>query len=40
MAEKVIGKVKNFREMFKEFSSKDEEVTDEMIGEIEYAMYR
>ena len=40
MSQKVISKVNNFKEMFKEFSTKDDKVTEEMAEEIEYAMYR
>lgn len=40
MALKCIGKVEDFRAMFQEYKSKDDQVTDEMKEEIDYAMTR
>lgn len=40
MADKCIGKVEDFKEMYNEYRQKNEMVTDEMKEEIKYAMER
>ena len=40
MALKCAGKVEDFKEMYEEYKTKTEWVTDEMLDEIKYAMER